>query len=128
MSRNANTERLGRFLRATRTQQGLSLRQLSERSGVSRSTIGRLEAGDVAHPRPDVLAALALVLAIATAELYTLAEYHLPKDMPSFDTYLRTCYRELSPESIAALEVTLEQLVRQDQGNSQPEAEWVQAD
>ncbi|MFB9705274.1 helix-turn-helix domain-containing protein, partial [Rhodococcus aetherivorans] len=56
--RNAETaQHLGEYLQKARHTTGLTIRQLSELSGVPRTTIGKIERGGTARPRPDLLTA-----------------------------------------------------------------------
>lgn len=52
--RRSDGQTLGELLRQLRTEHGLSTRRLAERAGVARSTIQRLERGEI-RPRPSTL-------------------------------------------------------------------------
>jgi transcriptional regulator with XRE-family HTH domain len=53
-----SNDRLAQRLRGLRSEKGLSLQELAERSGVSRATLSRIENGDVS-PTAETLGALA---------------------------------------------------------------------
>jgi len=65
-------------LRDWRQHRGFSVRELSERSGVSHSYISQLENGKRRIPSPDVLAKLSEGLNIPYAELMRIAGYLEP--------------------------------------------------
>lgn len=94
---------LGRFLRARREALGLSTRRLAALAQVPDSTIVRFEQGAYAAPSPDKLARLARALQVPLADIYALADYAVPADLPSVRPYLRTKYRNLSAEALDAL-------------------------
>lgn len=60
---------LGRWIRATRLEQGLSQRELASRSGLSRSYVCDIERGRGAHPSVDTLDKLAAALGFARIDL-----------------------------------------------------------
>lgn len=94
---------LGEFLRSKRESLELSTRQLARLSGVPDSTIVRFEQGAYASPSADKLARLAGALGLNLADVYSLAQYAAPADLPSVGPYLRTKYRDLSPAALDAL-------------------------
>ena len=65
----------GDYMRNLRSEQGLSQRDLADRSGVSNAEISRLESGGRKNPSPKVLQALAPYLGIAYEELMFRAGY-----------------------------------------------------
>lgn len=96
-------EALGVFLRNRRDTLGLSTRQLARLSGVPDSTIVRFEQGAYASPSADKLARLAEAMGLNLADVYSLAQYASPADLPSVGPYLRTKYRDLEPAALNAL-------------------------
>lgn len=87
--------KLGRFISKQREALGLSQRKLAEAIGVQNTTIMRLEAGEYTAPSPDNLARIAEVLGIEMADLYAMADYVVPRELPSLKPYLRSKYSEL---------------------------------
>ncbi|MDD5304312.1 MAG: helix-turn-helix transcriptional regulator [Elusimicrobia bacterium] len=74
--RTAYTKKLGRFIRTLRTERGWSQRELARQSGVSGTTVLRLERGDA-------------VLLPHVASILTALRQHIvigPKDRPLFTT------------------------------------------
>lgn len=65
----------GKFIRKLRAEQGLSQRDLSEKSGVSNAEISRLETGERLKPSPKVIKAIAPSLGISYEELMVKAGY-----------------------------------------------------
>src|SRR5581483_8782122 len=98
-----HAKRFGRWLRAKRQEAGLSTIQLGKRAGMSDTTIVRFEQGAFSAPAPDKLARIADVLKLELADLYAMADYAVPDDLPSFQPYLRTKYRDLPQRAIADL-------------------------
>ncbi len=94
------SQTLGQAIRARREALGLSGRELAERIGAPNSTIVRIESGEITAPTPDTLARLAAALRIDLADLYALADYPMPKALPTFRPYLRSKYRDLPPAAV----------------------------
>jgi transcriptional regulator with XRE-family HTH domain len=87
-----------------REELGLSSRQLGELAGMDGVTILRFEEGAFAAPRPDKLARVAQELGLTLADVYAMADYAVPDDLPSFRPYLRTKYRDLPADDVEAIE------------------------
>jgi transcriptional regulator with XRE-family HTH domain len=105
-------KQLGKYLRAEREAQGLSARELAERSGVPDSTIVRIESGFIATPRPDKLSKLARALGLSLAEVYGRADYTVPEGLPTLRPYLRAKYRDLPPEAAEQIQAYAERLAK----------------
>jgi transcriptional regulator with XRE-family HTH domain len=88
-------KQLGKLLRSRRETAGLSTRSLAAKAGIDDSTIVRLEQGARSAPRPDVLTKLAAALHINLADLFSLAGYMVPEELPTLPSYLRAKYRHL---------------------------------
>ena len=97
-------KKLGRRLRARREELGLSLRQLAERAETTDTTIIRIEQGAYSAPAPDKLSRIAEALGLSLADVFALADYVVPGDLPAFTPYLRAKYRSLPPKAVADLE------------------------
>ena len=69
-----NRKNLGKILKQKRRSAGMTLRQLSEISGVSPSHLGRVEKGE-RFPSADILQRIAKPLGFTEAEIFTLAGY-----------------------------------------------------
>lgn len=103
---------LGDLLRHRREELGLSTRQLGERAGLDGVTVLRFEQGAFAAPRPDKLARVADVLGLSLADVYALADYAVPADLPNLRPYLRTKYRDLPPEDAEKIEAYAARLAK----------------
>jgi transcriptional regulator with XRE-family HTH domain len=88
-------KQLGSLLKRQRLAAGLSTRALGAKAGVDDSTIVRLEQGLRDAPRPDILTKLAKALHISLADLFALAGYAVPQELPTLPTYLRIKYRHV---------------------------------
>jgi transcriptional regulator with XRE-family HTH domain len=95
---------LGRRLRTRREELGLSVRDLERLADVDNGTIVRIEQGAFAAPRPDKLSRIAEALRLSLADVFALAEYVVPGDLPAFTPYLRAKYRSLPPKAVSDLE------------------------
>jgi transcriptional regulator with XRE-family HTH domain len=69
----------GRYLKELRIRRGLSMRELSRRSGVSQAYISQLEKGKRGTPKPEVIFSLYPHLDISYSKLMNAAGY-LVKD------------------------------------------------
>lgn len=94
---------LAERLREERTKKGLSLRQVASEAGVDDSNLSKIENGAVTKPSTETLQALSQFYAVPLEDLYSLAGYAAPTELPSLGPYLRSKY-DLSPE--AAQEIT----------------------
>lgn len=107
-------QRLGHLIQETRHSRKLSLRQLSSAAGIPRSTIERIEHGEIARPRPDLLSSLAEALTIPVADLYAIVNYTAPHDLPSFAPYLRARYGDLPSAAVDELTHYFERLATRE--------------
>lgn len=97
-------QELGRRLRQRRQQLGLSQRELGRRAGVDDATVVRLEQGLFAAPRPDKLSRIAHALGLSLADVFALADYVVPSELPTFTPYLRAKYGRLPAGAVDELE------------------------
>lgn len=65
----------GDLIRQRRLELDMTMRELSEKVGVSEATISRWESGDIANMRRDKIAALARALRVPPAVLMDWEEY-----------------------------------------------------
>ncbi|MGZ6609005.1 MAG: helix-turn-helix domain-containing protein [Solirubrobacteraceae bacterium] len=107
-----SNNQLGEYVRSRRTAKGFSLAQAERRSGVDLTYWSKLELGDVRAPNPRYLAAIANTLEVPVQELYGLAGYYLPEQLPSFGPYLRARY-DLDAAAFAQLLAVFEQVSEQ---------------
>jgi transcriptional regulator with XRE-family HTH domain len=103
---------LGEFLREQRTTLGLSTRALAVRCSVDMATIVRLEQGAFAEPRPDTLRAVAEALGVSVADVFALANYVVPNELPAFKPYLRSKYRGLPRPALDELDRSFKRIAK----------------
>ncbi len=96
-------KQFGHRLKQLRTNGGLSLRQLRDLTGIDDGLLSKMESGQIASPNPDKLHRLSEALGVPLADLYTMAAYELPTELPSPAPYLRAKYGDLPPEAVDAL-------------------------
>ncbi len=80
---------LGDFLRQTREQRGISIRQLAASMHLDFGYLSRLEKGVYTKPSPEVLQRIARALDISYEDLFAFTGYQLPQGLPNFIPYLR---------------------------------------
>lgn len=95
---------LGQRLRERREELDLTIRELAERADTTHTTVVRLEQGAYDAPAPDKLSRIAEALGLSLADVFALADYSVPSDLPSFQPYLRTKYRGLPATAVDELE------------------------
>ena len=100
------------MLRQRRIERGLSFRVLGAMADVDPGTIVRLEQGEFASPAPDKLARIADALDLPLEDVYAIAEYAAPKQLPTLKPYLRTKYPALNDESADQIEAYAQRLAR----------------
>lgn len=86
---------LGKLLGQRRRELGLSKRRLAALTHMGDSTIVRLEQGGITSPSPAKLSRLATALHLSLADIFALAGYFVPGELPSFEVYLHTKYPAL---------------------------------
>lgn len=101
---------LGRQIRRARESQDLSTYALAKLTNIHRSTLQLLEKGEIRSPSPEYLARIAKALDLNLADLYPLAGYAIPRDLPNFTGYLAAKFRGLPPEAIDELDGHLQYL------------------
>jgi transcriptional regulator with XRE-family HTH domain len=107
-----HARRLGALIRKYRDARGLSLRDLEDQTGIDDGLLARMEGGAILTPAPDKLGRIAEALGIPLADLYGLAEYAVPSELPTLRPYLRTKYRRLPTEAADQLEAYAERLAK----------------
>ena len=93
-SHEQNLSDLGRVIKQQRIMSGLTLRQLSDKSGVSPSHLGRIERGE-RFPSAHILKKIAQPLGFTEGELFTLADYLSPHSTATVDS--ETYFGKLDP-------------------------------
>ncbi|HZQ64453.1 MAG TPA: helix-turn-helix transcriptional regulator [Gaiellaceae bacterium] len=104
--------RLGEWLRERRREAGIGTTELAKRTGINDATITRIEQGAIASPDPHKLRLISQELDLNLADVYAMAGYAAPTDLPSFQPYLRRKYGGLSDEAIEDLEQAFERIIK----------------
>lgn len=105
------THRFGGYIKGLREERKLSVRELASKAGINSGALTRLEHGKVRTPHPDTLKVLATALDVPLMELFTMAGYLGPYDLPSMAPYLRARYGHLPEETLSAVNDYLERLI-----------------
>jgi len=79
---------------------------------MDQATIVRLEAGTIGAPRPDKLSRIAQVLGISGADVFALAGYAVPSDLPTLRPYLLAKYQELLAEDVDKIEAYVARIAK----------------
>jgi transcriptional regulator with XRE-family HTH domain len=79
---------------------------------MDQATIVRLEAGSIVAPRPDKLSRIAQVLGISGADVFALAGYAVPADLPTLRPYLLAKYGELLAEDVDRIEAFVARIAK----------------
>lgn len=95
---------LGRKLRQRREELDLSTRELADLASTTHTTVVRLEQGAYDAPAPDKLSRIAEALELSLADVFALADYVVPDDLPTFAPYLKAKYGQLPRKARAELE------------------------
>lgn len=96
---------LGAFIARHRGEHAMSLEALAQSTGVSRSTILRIERGEFGRPDPEKLQRIARALELPVEDLFALANYTPSDALPTVQPYLRAKFGdELGKDDLAAVE------------------------
>ena len=104
--------RLGQLIRARREQAGMTIRDLADDADMNFATVSRIEQGKFATPGHDKLARIAQALALNTADVFALADYTVPADLPSFEPYLRSKYQDMPAGAIDELNAAFQRITK----------------
>jgi len=108
----SQAKRLGVWLRERRHEAGLGTTELAKRTGINDATVTRIEQGAIASPDPHKLRLIAQELDLNLADVYAMAGYAAPKDLPSFQPYLRRKYRDLPDEAVDDLGRAFDRIIK----------------
>ncbi len=103
------------LIRDRRTALGLSMQQLADQVGVTKSNVHYWEAGQ-GLPKAGVLGKLAGALGVSDEDLFTLAGYTRPTGLPTWSPYLRTKYGHLPEDALDELEGHMRRLEAESGG------------
>jgi transcriptional regulator with XRE-family HTH domain len=100
---------LAAYITKHREDAGLSIPKLAALIGVTKQIVYNWEAGEVL-PQVTVLEPLARAINVSYEDLYTLAGYSHPEELPSGAPYLRAKFPRATKKSLAEAERVLAKL------------------
>lgn len=103
---------LGQVVNDRRNEIGMSLRQLAAKTGLDSATVLRLERGDILTPQADTLTSIAEILDLPVSDLFTVAGWVPPKELPTLRPYLRTKYGQLPEDAVGEMEAFFGRLAK----------------
>lgn len=102
--------RFGEYLHGLRRERNLGVRELARKAGLDAGGLTRLEQGKTT-PQPDTLKALGAALEVPFADLFAMAGYVTPSDLPSMSAYLHTRYGQLPEDTLTSIDEYIQHLV-----------------
>lgn len=102
--------RLANLIRSERARLNMTIVDVAKLADVDRTTITRLENGQLESPRIKTVANVGRALSIPTADLFPTTDAYAANDLPSLTPYLRTKYANLSESDIEELDTFRKQL------------------
>lgn len=105
-------QELGQMLKARREELGLSTHRLATLASIDQATVVRIEAGSILSPRPAKLTRIADALGLSGADVYALADYVVPSDLPGLRPYLKAKYARLLEEDVEKIEALAARLAK----------------
>lgn len=106
----ASTSQFGDYIKNLREERRLSVRGLAAKAGISSGALSRLENGK-RSPQPETLKALATALAVPLSDMFAMAGYTVPYDLPSMSPYLRARYGHLPEGALTSIDDYLKRLI-----------------
>lgn len=83
---------LGHLIRTHRAHRGMTLRDVEKATGITTSTVSRIEQGEIDKPSALHLSRLAQAFGMEVEDYYALAGYMTPVGLPEMKPYLRVKY------------------------------------
>ena len=90
----------------------MTIRELAEDAEMNFATVSRIEQGKFQTPGHDKLARIAKALGLNTADVFALADYTLPADLPSFQPYLRSKYQDMPDAAVDELTAAFRRIIK----------------
>ncbi|MBV7699916.1 helix-turn-helix domain-containing protein [Streptomyces sp. TRM70350] len=109
MATQDTKKQFGEYLKSLRNARKLGVRELARKANLDAGGITRIEHGKIS-PTLDTLKALGVALEVPLSDLFAMAGYVIPSDLPSMSTYLRTRY-DLSEDAIASVDEYVQKLI-----------------
>lgn len=93
------SDMLGRYLKNSRKERGLTLRAVEEKTGISNAYLSQLENQKITNPAPQILHKLADCYNVSYERLMELAGYPVPEtEKPELAFRKETGFNELTKE------------------------------
>ncbi len=105
-------QQLGEYIKYLRTECNMNIRQLAERAGIDNGGLTRLERGAIRAPKPTTLCAIARALDVSAADMFAIAGYTVPHDLPCIEQYLKVKYDCIPPDDAWEICRAVEQVAR----------------
>ena len=99
-------------VRTARQARGLTAREVARRAGVDVGTVTLLERCKIRQPRVENVRAIAEVVGLPLADVYSMLHWLPSDELPSLRPYMRAKYRDLPEDALAEVESFVEQLSR----------------
>lgn len=103
--------RFGEYIKRLREERKVGVRTLASQAGINSGELSRLETGKRPTPKPDTLKALAVALDVPLADMFAMADYVIPYDLPSITPYLHARYGHLPPDTLTSIDNYLKRLI-----------------
>ncbi len=107
------SRQFGDYVKRLRTNRKFGSRELARKAGIDSGTMTRLEQGKICSPRIDTLKRLAGALEVPVADLYAVAGYSAPYDVPGISSYLHAYYGYLPEERVQEINEYIERILDQ---------------
>jgi transcriptional regulator with XRE-family HTH domain len=104
------TRQFSEYVRRLREGRKLSVRSLAAKASISGGELSRIENGK-RMPQADTLKTLAAALDVPLADMFAMADYVIPYDLPSITPYLHARYGHLPPDTLTSIDNYLKQLI-----------------
>jgi len=108
---NDTARTFGEYIKRLRQRQNLSMRGLASEAGIDSGALSRIEHGKIGTPQPDTLKALATALQVSLADVFAMAGYVVPYDLPSITPYLHARYSHLPEDTLTSIDDYLNKLI-----------------
>jgi transcriptional regulator with XRE-family HTH domain len=116
--------RFGEQIKRIRMDRKMSIRELAHKAGVDSGALTKIEHGRVRNPQPGTLRCLSEGLGEPLADLFVMAGYVTPSDLPSLSYYLHTKYKCLPREAVDDVEQELRRLIDKYRAKEEIVIDW----
>jgi transcriptional regulator with XRE-family HTH domain len=100
----------GGYLKHLREERRFSIRELARKAELDSGALTRLESNKTA-PAPRTLKALSAALDVPLADLFAMAGFTTPHDLPTMNTYFHARYGHLPEDVLASMNDYCERII-----------------